>query len=383
MMRIISMASRWQQVPSLMVMGSLLFVGTWLAVGQLATARSERDGLPVPDTSGRHVVGFGHVDVDGGTVPLSPAIAGQVEEVLVKEGERVKAGQVLVRLKNVQALSQLAEAEAAVEHAEIQRRQADRSAEEQSIRRKLQEQAIQAATNRLEASNREVAHLQTLAGDDVVPAERVNLGRDVATNLRAALEAEELKLRQLDLVDSRETVQLAELSLRLARAKRDQVQDCLNRHKIVAPADGLVLRVMLSEGQMTGPGPAPIWFAPDRPRIIRCEIDQAFADRVEKGRVAYIFDDRTAGQQWTGVVARCGDWIAPRRSVLDEPFQRNDVRTLECSITLDPGQPEVRIGQRMRVVITSQMAPTPSTTSPVISSPLNDHDLGQIRRQDR
>ena len=40
-----------------------------------------------------------------------------------------------------------------------------------------------------------------------------------------------------------------------------------------------------------------------------------------------------------------------RRSILQEPFQYNDVRTLECIITLDPSNQPVRIGQRMRVTI--------------------------------
>jgi multidrug resistance efflux pump len=357
MSRLWSVIQQARRLPTLVALGAVLFLASLLSTGGPATAWSERDQAPAEMSADRKVVGFGHVDVDGGTVPLSPAIAGQVDLVLVKEGDRVKAGQPLVRLKSIHAQAQLAEAEAAVEHAEIERKQADRAAEEQSIRRKLQEQAIRSAASKLDASQREVAHLSNLAGDDVVPAERVKIGRDVETNLRAALEAEQLKLRQLDLVDSRETVQLADLALRLARAKRDQADDYLARHTITAPSDGLVLRVMLSPGQMTAPGPAPIWFAPDRAKIIRCEIDQAFADRVEKGRVAEIFDDRATGQPWTGVVARCGDWIAPRRSVLDEPFQRNDVRTLECVITLDPGQPEVRIGQRMRVVITNRRAP--------------------------
>ena len=32
-------------------------------------------------------------------------------------------------------------------------------------------------------------------------------------------------------------------------------------------------------------------------------------------------------------------------------MQFNDVRTLEAIITLDPGQPKLRIGQRMRVTL--------------------------------
>ena len=34
-----------------------------------------------------------------------------------------------------------------------------------------------------------------------------------------------------------------------------------------------------------------------------------------------------------------------------EPLQFNDVRTLECIVTLDPGQPPLRIGQRVRVTL--------------------------------
>jgi hypothetical protein len=37
--------------------------------------------------------------------------------------------------------------------------------------------------------------------------------------------------------------------------------------------------------------------------------------------------------------------------MLLEPLQFNDVRTLECIITLDPNQPPLRIGQRVRVRI--------------------------------
>jgi hypothetical protein len=50
-------------------------------------------------------------------------------------------------------------------------------------------------------------------------------------------------------------------------------------------------------------------------------------------------------------VTRLSDWYTHRRSILLEPMQFNDVRTLESIITLDPGQPMLRIGQRMRVTL--------------------------------
>jgi hypothetical protein len=44
--------------------------------------------------------------------------------------------------------------------------------------------------------------------------------------------------------------------------------------------------------------------------------------------------------------------------MLQEPLQFNDVRTLECIVQLDPGQPALRIGQRVRVTLGA------GTTSP-------------------
>jgi hypothetical protein len=52
-------------------------------------------------------------------------------------------------------------------------------------------------------------------------------------------------------------------------------------------------------------------------------------------------------------VIRVSDWYTHRRSILQEPFQLNDVRTLEWLIALDPGQQPLRIGQRVRVTITT------------------------------
>ena len=48
---------------------------------------------------------------------------------------------------------------------------------------------------------------------------------------------------------------------------------------------------------------------------------------------------------------RISDWYSQRRSVLLEPLQFNDVRTLECIISIDPGQPPLRIGQRVRIAL--------------------------------
>jgi hypothetical protein len=68
-------------------------------------------------------------------------------------------------------------------------------------------------------------------------------------------------------------------------------------------------------------------------------------------QAALVQDDTSASDTWRGRVLRVSDWYTHRRSILQEPFQFNDVRTLECIVALDAGQPQLRIGQRVRVTI--------------------------------
>src|SRR5207244_9084019 len=94
-----------------------------------------------------------------------------------------------------------------------------------------------------------------------------------------------------------------------------------------------------------------ILFCPDEERIVRAEVEQEFARRVTAGARATIQDDTTTSETWSGRVQRISDWYTHRRSILQEPFQFNDVRTLECIIRLDPkADAKPRIGQRVRVL---------------------------------
>jgi multidrug resistance efflux pump len=147
-----------------------------------------------------------------------------------------------------------------------------------------------------------------------------------------------------------------ELAQRDVDAKREQLKKAeygLKECTVCAPVKGKVLRSQLSVGQVLGPSPTQpvVLFCPALPYVVRAEVEQEFAGRVQEGQKALIQDDATGGGSWTGRVKSISGWYSHRRSMLLEPLQFNDVRTLECIITLDPGQPELRIGQRVRVTL--------------------------------
>ena len=122
---------------------------------------------------------------------------------------------------------------------------------------------------------------------------------------------------------------------------------------VKAPADGKVLRLDLRKGDLlpAQPKSPPLIFCPNEPRIVRAEVEQEWASRAQEGQIATIQDETSNGNgpTWTGKVIRLSDWMAHRRSILPDPSQFHDIRTLECIIAVDGSQPPLRIGQRVRV----------------------------------
>ena len=86
----------------------------------------------------------------------------------------------------------------------------------------------------------------------------------------------------------------------------------------------MVLRVHIHKDEILGPNArtAAIEFCPQGPKfpkIVRAEILQEWAARVEQGQEVLIEDDTYAGAQWTGKVKLVADWFAPKRRVILSP----------------------------------------------------------------
>jgi multidrug resistance efflux pump len=312
------------------------------------------------------VVCFGYADLDQGVTALHPSQPGRVAEILVKENETVPAGAVLLRLEDRTARSRAEEAKGALDAARVKLAQAEKGPEQHRIKIAQQEAALEAARHRVAsarhtlAARKEHEKIQAVgrARPDPVMAAEVAAAVDRVRELEAGERLEEKKLTALRLHDPALEVDLARADVAAMEARLRQAEQTLEEHQLKAPYAGRVLRVFVSPGDLLGPQVKrmAIQFCPDGPRIIRAEVDQAFARRVEVGLPALVEDDGHSGSTWHGHVARIADWYTQRRLIAEEQLQLKDVRTLECVIALDGDQPSLRIGQRVRVTI-SRAAP--------------------------
>lgn len=303
--------------------------------------------------AGTSVVCFGHVDVEPGVTALYPVRPGRVTDVLVHEDDSVKAGTVLFRLDDRPAKFLVRQAQEDLKASELHLTEARKLPEQHARKIAQQEQAIRATQHRLAAARHLLEHNRALVKRELAPAEQVEAAAERVKELEAAEAAETEKLRELQLADPAAQVERAEAEVRAKQARLEEAQYGLEECSVKAPVDGKVLRLLVGVGDVlsTQPRQPAIQFCPAGPRIVRAEVEQEFANRVAKGQVARIQDDSSAGPGWRGKVARLSDWYTHRRSMLQEPLQFNDVRTLECIVHLDPGQPTPRVGQRVRVTL--------------------------------
>jgi multidrug resistance efflux pump len=304
---------------------------------------------------------FGFADLEHGIMSLHPSQAGRVDKILVRENEAVPAGAPLLCLDDRTARLKVEEARSILDEATARYAKAETGPELHRLKIEEQRAVVNTARFRLASAQHTLAargeRMKTESigrhRDDPSTVEGVASVAQRVKEFEEVVNAEEKRLAALKIQDPAAELEAAKAELATTRARLLQAERVLEEHTLRAPVAGKVLRIFATPSELlsTPPKRMAIQFCPDSPRIIRAEVDQAFARRVEVGQPALVEDDCSSSTTWRGHVARISDWYTERRQIADEHLQLRDVRTLECLISLEPGQQPLRIGQRVRVTI--------------------------------
>jgi multidrug resistance efflux pump len=314
-----------------------------------------RSGSPAPAAAetGRVLgVVVGYVDVKHGVRALYPVVAGRVEQVNVEENDRVQAGQVLLSLDRELAELQVNLAKADLRAAQVQLDRARKGPEQQKVLEAEQQAAIDAAKHDVTSAEQVLARAEKLKNlnGDAGQHEIQGLQAQVE-KARAALRGQQDKMAELKLNDPQLDIRRAEADVTAKEAQLAKAQKGLKECDLRAPGAGTIMRLLVGKGDVLGAnGRQPaIVFCPDEPRIIRAELDQEAASRVQVGQRATVEDDTRSGEEWRATVEHVAESYLQRRSTMLDPFAFNDSRILECLLKLDPGKAPPRFGQRVRV----------------------------------
>src|SRR5262245_34988701 len=243
---------------------------------------------------GKFVVCYGYVDLETSVSKIHPTQPGSVADVLVHEGDFVAKNGALVHMRDDLPRVQAEQARLDLEDAKAKLADARIKAPEKH-RLDLQNQAAAMAL----AKHRSViAEINYRHKRDLVEKKSIGSPSEVAAakeEFEAAqtlVAVEETKLQQLQLHDPQSEIRRLEMGVEKLAAIQKQAETVLAEYTLRAPGDGHVLRISVSPGDAVSPAamrPA-IEFGVNGPRIIRAEVEQAFAAPIVPGLSVTIED---------------------------------------------------------------------------------------------
>lgn len=189
---------------------------------------------------------------DADTIKVSAKIGARVARLLVHEGDRVEAGQVLFELDSPEVRAKEAQVAAQLDAAEAQAAKADEGARSEDIR--AAEANWRRAVAAAELARRTQGRVENLHKEGVVTLQK----RDEAVaQARSAAEAATAARAQYDLAlagTRSQDKQAAQAQVRQARAGLDEVEASRAETRGVAPAAGEVSRRMADVGELVPAG---------------------------------------------------------------------------------------------------------------------------------
>jgi multidrug resistance efflux pump len=299
------------------------------------------------------VVCLGHVDVDGGVTSINPPHSGRVVEVCVAEGTAVEAGAVLLKLDDHPAQFDADQGRAAVETAKLRLTRAEQELRQHPTRVAQLRAAEESAGHKLTTARHQLQRQEELLKINNANLQEVRAAESQVREQESQVRVARERLVELEQSDPALPVREARADVTAAEARARAADYAVEQCEVKAPSAGTVLRVQTSAGEVVGgPGGAvPLLFCPDRPLIVRAEVEQEFVRRLTVGQRVRVGDEAAGGPMWSGRLARVAGWYASRRSTNDKPSAFKDVPTVECVIQLDDPRPPLRIGQRVQVAI--------------------------------
>lgn len=190
--------------------------------------------------------------VDAREYRVASKVTGRLAEVLVAEGEKVTAGQLLARIDSPEVLARQAQADAAIEAAQSQADKAETGARPTDITAAEAQWRRAAAASDLARVTFE--RINRLANEGVVAGQKRDEAR---TNMVAAREAERAARSQYDAVRSGVRVEdrrAAAAQAAQARGAAAEVAVARSETQIIAPASGEVGRRLAQPGEIVGAG---------------------------------------------------------------------------------------------------------------------------------
>jgi HlyD family secretion protein len=232
--------------------------------------------------------------LEAAMVDVAPKVMGRVIEVRVKEGDRVKAGDLLARFDLGETALTVDRDQSAVAAAQARLRDLEagsRKAEVASVDAEVSDRKAAVSLAAKELQRQEYLLSRKVGTERDLDRARTDLDR-----ARAALAATEQRLALLREGSRRWQIQQAEEDVQRARTVLEQSKVVVNEAELRAPADAIVVHRMLEPGQIASPGQPGLTLAFTDRLYVRTFVPETRLGLVKQGQPAEVTVDAHPGR---------------------------------------------------------------------------------------
>lgn len=341
-----------------------------LAGGVVASIRYNRRGVVTVQTAKVVREDLAAVVTSSGEIKprnyinLGAEFQGQLTEIMVKEGDTVKKGQLVARIDEAQS-----EADVAAQKAALSSAEADASASEAGYTAGNDNiTALQATLDRSKADldryNEDYKRGQQLFQQGLI-------ARQDFDQRKAAYEGQQAAVQEASSRIVQAKAQLAQLKAQLVASQRkiaqneatlNRVNDILKKHNVVAPLDGLVTYLPVRQGETVVPGvqnsaASTIMTIADM-SIVTAEVkvDESDIVNIKIGQPAEISIDAMPNRTFTGHVSEIGNTAILRSTGLaasQSTTSSQEAKDFKVVVAMDNPPDEIRPGLSATAKITT------------------------------
>lgn len=190
--------------------------------------------------------------VDARTIEVAPKIPGRIEEVLVKEGDTVQAGAVMMKIGIPEISAKLGQVTAQEQAAQAKARLVEEGARKEKIREA--KSMYESAVGALKLAKKTYARIDTLYKEGLVSAQKHDEAK-AALDTAAGIAKAAQSVYEMAQTGAREDEKkAAEALARQAASGVAEVKSLVSESELRAPRTGEVTRVVLHAGEVTPAG---------------------------------------------------------------------------------------------------------------------------------
>jgi HlyD family secretion protein len=236
-------------------------------------------------------------------------IATTVKRLLVKEGDHVRKGQLLLELDDADIRTQAARAQAQIKAAQAEQSALQTGGTQEEVLT-LNSQLVKARSAR-DLAQRNVDAFRRLQQQGAASPGEVRQAEDSLQ--RAQADVNLLEQKQKDRYSSPEIAKV-QAQASEAQASYDAAEDALSRSIVRAPFDGVVYALPIKQGAFMQAGDLLLQEADLAHVLVRAFVDEPDVGRLQSGQKVEITWDALPGRTWTGTVSTVPSTVKLRGS---------------------------------------------------------------------